>query len=47
MNADYRAYEKEDMTKSVLSRGRVVIEHAKYVGEPGDGQFLRSAMFSY
>jgi dihydropyrimidinase len=49
MNVDYSAYEGmkvKGVTRSVLSRGRVVIEDGKYVGKPGDGQFLKRSMFS-
>jgi dihydropyrimidinase len=49
MNVDYSAYEGmrvQGVTKTVLSRGRVVIEDGKYVGKPGDGQFLKRSTFS-
>ena len=49
MNVDYSAYEGtqvKGVTKTVLSRGRVVIEDGKYVGKPGDGQFLRRSGFT-
>jgi len=49
MNVDYSAYEGmkvRGVAETVLSRGRVVIESAKYVGNPGDGQFLRRSTFS-
>jgi dihydropyrimidinase len=49
MNVDYSAYEGmtvKGVTKTVLSRGRVVIEDGKYVGKPGDGQFLKRGAFS-
>ena len=49
MNVDYSAYEGmkvKGVTKTVLSRGRVVIEDGKYVGKQGDGQFLRRSTFS-
>jgi dihydropyrimidinase len=49
MNVDYSAYEGmkvKGVTKTVLSRGRVVIEGGNYVGKPGDGQFLRRGTFS-
>ncbi|PYT06694.1 MAG: dihydropyrimidinase [Acidobacteria bacterium] len=49
MNVDYSAYEGmkvKGVTKTVLSRGRVVIDDGKYVGKPGDGQFLRRSTFS-
>jgi dihydropyrimidinase len=48
MNVDYSAYEGmkiKGVTKTVLSRGRVVIEDGKYVGKPGDGQFLKRSAF--
>src|SRR5437763_427824 len=44
MNVDYSCYEGKKVrgvTKTVLSRGRVVIEEGKYVGKKGDGQFLK------
>ena len=49
MNVDYSAYEGmkvKGVTKTVLSRGRVVIDDGKYTGKPGDGQFLRRGSFS-
>ena len=49
MNVDYSAYEGTKVrgaTKTVLSRGKVVIDDGKYVGKPGDGQFLRRSTFS-
>jgi dihydropyrimidinase len=49
MNVDYSAYEGmkvKGVTKTVLSRGRVVIEDGNYVGKPGDGQFLKRSTFS-
>ncbi len=49
MNVDYSAYEGmkvKGVTKTVLSRGRVIIENGKYLGKPGDGQFLRRGAFS-
>jgi dihydropyrimidinase len=44
MNVDYSCYEGKKVlgvTKTVLSRGRVVIEEGKYVGRKGDGEFLK------
>lgn len=44
MNVDYSAYEGmkvRGVTKTVLSRGRVVIEEGKFTGSRGAGQFLR------
>ena len=49
MNVDYSAYEGmkiRGVTKTVLSRGRVVIEDGKYTGRAGDGQFLKRGTFS-
>jgi len=49
MNVDYSAYEGmkvKGVTKTVLSRGRVVIEDGKFGGKPGDGQFLKRSAFS-
>ncbi len=49
MNVDYSAYEGmkvKGVTKTVLSRGRVVIDDGKYVGKHGDGQFLKRSAFS-
>jgi dihydropyrimidinase len=49
MNVDYSAYEGmkvKGVTRTVLSRGRVVIDDGKYVGKPGDGQFLKRSAFS-
>ena len=49
MNVDYSAYEGmkiKGVTKTVLSRGHLVIEDGKYVGKSGDGQFLKRGTFS-
>jgi dihydropyrimidinase len=49
MRVDYSAYEGmkvRGVTKTVLSRGKVVIENGRYVGKPGDGQFLRRGHFN-
>ncbi|MEW6729990.1 MAG: dihydropyrimidinase [Acidobacteriota bacterium] len=49
MNVDYSCYEGvkvRGVTKTVLSRGKVVIENGKYVGTPGDGQFLKRGLFN-
>jgi dihydropyrimidinase len=48
MNVDYSAYEGmkvKGVTKTVLSRGRVVIDEGKYTGKPGQGQFLKRGLF--
>lgn len=49
MNVDYSAYEGmkvRGVTKTVLSRGKVIIEDGKYVGREGDGQFLKRGLFN-
>jgi dihydropyrimidinase len=49
MNVDYSAYEGfkvRGVTKTVLSRGKVVIEEGKYVGTAGDGRFLKRGLFN-
>jgi dihydropyrimidinase len=49
MNVDYSAYEGmtvRGVAKTVLSRGRVIIEDGNYTGKPGDGQFLKRGTFS-
>ena len=49
MNVDYSAYEGfkvKGVTKTVLSRGDVVIDDGKYVAKPGRGQFLKRGLFN-
>lgn len=49
MNVDYSAYEGmkvRGVTKTVLSRGRVIVEDGNYTGKAGDGQFIRRSAFS-
>jgi dihydropyrimidinase len=49
MNVDYSCYEGvkvKGVTKTVLSRGEVVIDEGKYVGKPGQGQFLKRGLFN-
>jgi dihydropyrimidinase len=49
MNVDYSAYEGKKVrgvTKTVLSRGDVVIEDGKYVAKPGRGEFLKRGLFN-
>jgi dihydropyrimidinase len=44
MNVDYSCYEGKKVrgvTKTVLSRGKVILEEGKYVGKKGDGEFLK------
>jgi len=47
MNVDYSCYEGykvRGVTKTVLSRGEVVIEEGKYVGRKGHGGFLKRGL---
>ncbi len=49
MNVDYSCYEGmkvRGVTKTVLSRGEVVIDEGKYVAKPGRGQFLKRGLFN-
>ena len=49
MNVDYSCYEGmkvRGVTKTVLSRGELVIEEGKYVGRKGQGQFLKRGLFN-
>jgi len=44
MKVDYNPYEGRKVTgaaRTVLSRGRVVIDGGKYTGKPGSGRFIR------
>ncbi len=49
MNVDYSCYEGmkvRGVTKTVISRGEVVIDEGKYVAKPGRGQFLKRGLFN-
>jgi dihydropyrimidinase len=49
MNVDYSAYEGmkvKGVTKTVLARGRVIVEDGNYTGKAGDGEFIRRSAFS-
>ena len=44
MNVDYSAYEGRDVTgraRTVLSRGRVIVDRGTYLGRPGHGSYVR------
>jgi dihydropyrimidinase len=44
MRVDYSMFEGtrvKGVTKTVLSRGRVIVENGKFVGKVGAGQFLK------
>jgi len=50
MNVDYSAYEGMPITgrvRTVLSRGRVIIEDGEYHGSTGHGRFLSRALSQY
>ncbi len=47
MNVDYSAYEGftvQGVTKTVLSRGEVILEEGQYVGRKGQGSFLKRGL---
>src|SRR5246127_4715120 len=49
LRVDYSMFEGiriKGMPRTVLSRGRTVIESGKFVGRPGSGQFLRRQTYS-
>ena len=48
MRVDYNAYEGFEITgftETVLSRGKVIIKDCDYVGQKGDGQFLKRGLY--
>ena len=50
MRVDYSAYEGMEVTgkvKCVLSRGRIIVENGEYLGNPGDGQYLKRGTSQY
>jgi dihydropyrimidinase len=49
MRVDYSMFEGiriKGVPRTVLSRGRTVIDYAKFLGRPGSGQFLRRQTYS-
>ena len=49
MRVDYSMFEgirTKGAPRTVLSRGRTVIDRGKFVGRPGSGQFLRRQTYS-
>src|SRR5207302_9615617 len=49
MRVDYSMFEAirvKGAAKTVLSRGRAIIENGKFVGRPGAGQFVRRQVYS-
>ncbi|HEX6505167.1 MAG TPA: dihydropyrimidinase [Terriglobales bacterium] len=49
MRVDYSMFEGIEVTgmpQTVLSRGRVIVDHDKFLGKPGSGEFLRRATYN-
>ncbi len=49
MRVDYSMFEGihiKGVPRTVLSRGRTVIDSGKFVGRPGSGQFLRRQTYA-
>jgi dihydropyrimidinase len=49
MRVDYSPFEGQEVVGApthVLSRGKVVVEHGKYVGKKGDGRFTKRSTFN-
>jgi dihydropyrimidinase len=49
MRVDYSPYEGREVHGApthVLSRGKVVVEHGRYVGKKGDGRFVKRGRFA-
>ena len=50
MDVDYSAYEGWEMAGSietVLSKGKVIVDHDRYLGQPGDGGYLARGSSTY
>ena len=50
MNMDhsaYQGYEIAGKVDTVLSRGKVVVDHGEYLGSKGDGRFLKRGLSQY
>jgi dihydropyrimidinase len=50
MNMDYSAWEGFEIdghVDTVLSRGRVIVDHNQYVGAKGDGKFIKRGLSQY
>ncbi len=48
MNVDYNAYEGfevQGIAETVISRGRVIVDNCRYVGQKGHGRFLKRGIF--
>ncbi len=49
MNVDYSAYEGfevEGFPETVVSRGKIIVRDCEYVGQAGDGQYLKRGQFT-
>jgi dihydropyrimidinase len=50
MNLDYSAYEGIEVSgrvDTVLSRGRVIVRNDQYLGQKGEGEYLRRGLCDY
>ncbi len=50
MNMDYSAYEGvtvDGKVRTVMSRGRIILENDTYIGNKGDGKYLRRGLSQY
>jgi dihydropyrimidinase len=50
MNMDHSAWEGFEIdghVDTVLSRGKVVVDHGEYLGSKGDGRFLKRGLSQY
>ena len=50
MNMDYSAwegYEIDGHVDTVISRGKVIIDHGEYLGATGDGRFIKRGLSQY
>jgi dihydropyrimidinase len=49
MNVDYSAYEGfnvQGFPETVVSRGKIIVKDCEYVGQKGDGQYLKRSRYS-
>jgi dihydropyrimidinase len=50
MNMDYSAwegYEIDGHVDTVLSRGKVIVDHGAYLGKKGDGRYIKRGLSQY
>jgi dihydropyrimidinase len=49
MRVDYSPFEGQEVTGGpthVLLRGKVIVDHGRYVGKMGDGRFIKRSTFA-